>query len=106
MLGSNALGVTEGLVATDAFGTSGGLGGRYLINQAEGLTGRTRGLYLDRGSEDRFEQVGTLEGLRMRAIWFRLCFLHAAGHLVSRATWRRDAGGKIAALTSVAVGGI
>jgi len=85
LLGSNALGVIEGLVAADVFGTSGGLGGRYLINQAEALIGRTRGLHLDRRSEDRFKQVGTLEGLRMRAIWFRLCSLYAAGHLISRA---------------------
>jgi hypothetical protein len=85
LLGSNALGVIEGLIATDVFRTSGGLGGQYLTNQAEGLIGRTRGLHLDRGSEDRFEQVGTLEGLRIQAIWFRLCSLYTAGYLVSRA---------------------
>jgi hypothetical protein len=85
LLGSDALGIIEGLVATDAFGTSGGLGGRYLADQAKALTGRIRGLHLDRGSEDRFKQVGTLEGLRIRAIWLRLCFLYTAGHLVSRA---------------------
>ena len=85
LLGSNALGVIEGLVAADVFGTSGGLGGRYLANQAEVLIGRTRGLHLDRRSEDRFKQVGMLEGLRIRAIWFRLCSLYAARHLVSRA---------------------
>ena len=63
LLGSNALGIAKGLVAANVLGIGGGLGGRYLIDQAEGLTRRARGLYLDRGSEDCFKQIGALDSL-------------------------------------------
>ena len=77
------MGITEGLVAVNAFGTSGGLGGRYLADQAKGLARGTRGLYLDRGPKNRVEKIGALDSLWIREIGFG--FLHAAGHLVSRA---------------------
>ena len=77
------MGVIEGLVATNVFGTSGGLGGRYLADQAEGRIRGTRGLYLDRGSKNRVEKIGALDSLWIREIGFS--FLYAAGYLVSRA---------------------
>ena len=63
LLGSNALGVIEGLVAANIFGISGGLGGRYLIDQAKGPTRGIRGLHLDRGPKNRVKKIGALDSL-------------------------------------------
>ncbi len=83
LLGCDALGVIEGLVATDVFRAGRRGGRRSFVGEAAGLVKRTRSLHCGSRPKDGGKKVVALGKFDLG---LRLCFLHTVQHFVSAYT--------------------